>query len=126
MFGRQARPITGIGRPVDLIPDTYLDNFSKNLNSIWARARANIIQAKTKSAERENDKISRQKIEEFKIGEKVLVQTEVFKGRVNRTEPAWMGPYRIVKVNDSTLLVAKRNRTVLINKGRCKPFVEGN
>ena len=79
MFGRQAHPITIIGRPVDLIPDTYLDNFSNNLNSIWARVRDNIIRAKNKSAQRENDKITRQKIEEYKIGDKVLVQTEVFK-----------------------------------------------
>lgn len=124
MFGRQARPITGVGRPIEIVPDTYLDKFNSNLRFVWERARQNISKCKEIAVIRENSKIKRHKAELFKVGDKVLVQTNVFKGRVNRTVDTWLGPYVVAEVRETTLLIKKRNRVSVVNKGNCKVFVE--
>lgn len=124
MFGRQARPITGIGKDIDTIPDSYLDKFNKNLQVIWRKAKDNIQRKKELAVIRENNKIKRFKTEEFKVGDKVLVQTSVFKGRVNRTQPSWLGPYVVSEVRDTNLVIKKRNRVSVVNKGNCKLYVE--
>lgn len=91
---------------------------------IWAKAKENIEKSKVKSTERENRKIVRQKTEEFKVGDKVMVEREVFKGRFNRTENPWDGPFVVAGVNDINIIIKKRNRTTTINRGRCKPYTE--
>lgn len=124
MFGRQARPITGIGRPIDLVPDSYLENFNYNLRVIWQKAKENIVKVKEQAVERENMKTKRQKVEDFKVNDRVLVKTETFKGRVNRTQDTWLGPYVVSEVRPTALLIKKRNRVSLVNKAYCKVFVE--
>lgn len=124
MFGRQARPITGVARQIDLLPDTYLDNFNKNLKTVWEKAKQNIEHNKKSYIEKANAKIVKFKTEEYKKGDKVMVEYEVFKGKCNRTVDPWDGPYVVAEVTDTNLLIKKRNRTTLVNRGRCKPYVE--
>lgn len=124
MFGRQARPITGISRPIEAIPDSYLEKFDRNLKIVWGRARENILKKKMQSIDRENAKVKKQKTEDYKIKDKVWVEREVFNGKFNRTLSPWMGPYEVAEVLEFTLGLKKRNRIVSINKGRCKLDVE--
>lgn len=124
MFGRQARPISGLTRDVGLVPDSYLVKFDSNLKAVWRKARENIIKSKEVAMVRENKKVQRRVMDEFKVGDKVLVKVEVFKGRVNRTEPVWTGPFVIAQVNRDSVLIKKRNRQSLINKSRCKLYLE--
>lgn len=125
MFGRHPRPITSHGRMLDTLPDSYLSNFRDTMNSIWERARNNIITSKELSIERENKKVIRRKVEDFKVGDKVMVESEVFKGKANRTQLVWTGPFEISEVLDHGIRIRKRNRIgPLINKGRVRPYVE--
>jgi putative sterol carrier protein len=125
MFGRQARPITAIGRPVELIPDSSLEKFNKNLRFIWKLAKDNIDKKKIEAISKHEEKIKKRKIEEFSVGCKVLVDTEVFKGKINRTEPIWTGPFEVAEVSDFALGIKKRGgRISKVNKSRCKLYVK--
>lgn len=125
MFGRQARPITAIGRPVELIPDSSLEKFNKNLRFIWKLAKENIDKKKIEAISKHEEKIKKRKIEEFSVGCKVLVDTEVFKGKINRTEPIWTGPFEVAEVSDFALGIKKRGgRISKVNKSRCKLYVK--
>lgn len=123
MFGRHPRLITAVEQQVDLFKDTYLYNFNNNLKDIWIKARENIEKKKEKEIIRNLDKIKRRTVDDFKVGDKILVKTQVFKGRTNRTEDIWSGPFEVAEVRDTNLLIKKRRRTSVINKSDCKIFI---
>lgn len=123
MFGRKPRLISGVALTSDdLLADSYLSRFNSNLKSVWERARKNIDDKKLEAINRENKKILRRKVEDFKVGDLILVSTPTFKGRVNRTEDVWMGPYKVVEVRDTNVSIKKRNRNSVINKANCKVY----
>lgn len=123
MFGRHPRLITSFHEEIDLLKDTYLDKFNSNLKDVWQRAKDNLCRKKELEIKRNEISVKRRVVQDFKVGDEVLVKTQVFKGRTNRTEPIWMGPYKVVEVRDCSVLIKKRNRTSVINKGDCKIFV---
>lgn len=123
MFGRHPRLITAVGQPLELHKDSYLDKFHSNLSIVWERAKQNIQRKKQLAIDRDDRDTQRRRIEMFSVGDQVLIKTATFKGRTNRTEPIWMGPYKVTEVRDTNIVIKKRNRTSVINKANCKPFI---
>lgn len=123
MFGRHPRLITAVGEAVDLLKDSYLETFHNTLTTVWETAKKNLEKKKLEAIKRNNDLVQRRKVEEFKVGDLVLIETVTFKGRTNRTEPIWLGPYKVTEVRDTNIVIKKRNRVSVVNKSNCKPFV---
>lgn len=126
MFGRHPRLITSVEQPIDLLNDSYLVKFNNNLKDVWQKAQQNIIKAKEVAAKREEDSVARRTFTEFKVGDWVKVRTEVFLGRTNRTVSPWMGPYEVLEVRDTNLMIKKLRKTPVINKGDCQLFIPGS
>ena len=123
LFGRKPRLITAIGQTIDLkTPSKYVEELQRDLKEVWGQAKENIIAKKEKAAEREKERVKRRKVEEFSVGDNVLVMTQTLKGRTNRTVPVWTGPFLITTVNERTLDIKKRNRVVTVNKANCKLY----
>lgn len=78
---------------------------------------------KLEAIRREEQRVKRRVVTDFKVGDKIWVKTSVFKGRTNRTQPIWQGPFVVAEVSDTSLRIKKRNRTTLINKCDCKLFI---
>lgn len=124
MFGRHPRLITAIDNPTDILADTYLESFHENLKFIWKNAKESMDKSKLEAIEREKQSVKRRKVEEFKIGDEVLVLNEVFVGKKNRTQDEWVGPFKVIEVRDTNLVVKKwRNTTRVVNKSKCKLFI---
>lgn len=124
MFGRKPRLITSVGHELKLkTASNYLATFQRNLETVWLKARENIERAKVKAIERDEMKTERRKVEEFFVGQQVLIMTRTVKGKTNRTEPVWMGPFNVTEVTNNNVVIKKRNRVCTINKANCKPFV---
>lgn len=123
MFGRHPRLITAVSETNDILQDSYLDNFHKNLKQVWESAKKNLNDKKLAAIERDRVETHRRKVELFNVGDLVLIKTATFKGKVNRTEPIWLGPYKIVEVRDTNIVIKKRNRVSVINKSNCKLFI---
>ena len=112
-----------VGQTIDLkMPCKYVEELHRDLKEVWGQAKENIIAKKEKVAEREKERVKRRKVEEFSVGDNVLVMTQTLKGRTNRTVPVWTGPFLITTVNERTLDIKKRNRVVTVNKANCKLY----
>lgn len=123
MFGREPRLITAIGHQLQLkTTNSYVHKFKKNLETVWLRARENIERMKLKAVERDRKKVEQRKIENFVVGQKVLIRTGTVKGKVNRTEPVWLGPFEIFEITLHNITIKKRRRLCVVNKANCKPF----
>lgn len=121
MFGSKPRLISAIGTGQPLItPEGYVEKLKRHLDTIWNSARSNMIDSKLKAIQREADSCQRRVLEDFKVGQWVLVETKVFKGKSNRTSPIFLGPFKIAEVGEHHLNIHKRNRITMVNKSNCK------
>lgn len=126
MFGRHPRLITALDNPEDILKDTYLEVFHKNLKEIWSIAKRRIDQMKEREIKRDNDKTKRRLVVEYKVDDQVWVRTEALHGKVNRMEPPWKGPLVVVNVRENNLDVRRfRKNYSGINKADVKLFVPG-
>lgn len=126
MFGRHPRLITAIGNEVELMKDTYLEAFQKNLKEIWIRARQNIENMKIKEVNRDKQKTNKRTIIDYKVDDEVWVRTEALRGKVNRMENPWTGPLVVLDVKENSLDVRRfRKKYSGINKADVKPFFPG-
>lgn len=122
MFGRKPRLITAIGQPVDLIPDTYLETFNANIKLIWETARSNTENKKLKAIERQNNAIKNRKVEEFKVGDFIMLDSHVEHGNIDKLNDSAYGPYKILEVRDTNLLIRKRRKHTIVNKANCSKY----
>lgn len=123
MFGVAPRLISSVFNDNPFItPQSYVAKLQQQQKELWATARERIIQSKERSRLRDETTKPKRRIEEFKKGMKILVRTEVLKGKVNRTEDPWTGPFVITDVHEHCLNVKGRRST--INMGDCKPYIE--
>lgn len=123
MFGRKPRLITAIGQPVELIPDTYLDNFNTNLKQVWERARSNIENKKLKAIDRNNNMVRNRKIEDFKVGDFIMLDSHVEHGNLDKLDDTALGPYQVLEVRDTNLTIRKRRKKVIVNRGNCSKYL---
>ena len=124
MFGRPPRVVTSIPtkHPFPTM-DSYISDLQRVQNELWTRAKDRTLSSKVKTVNR--DAVSkRRKIEEYYVGQKVYIRAETLRGKANRTEAPWMGPFEVVEVTEQCVIVKKRNRISRINKAHCKPFIE--
>lgn len=124
MFGRKPRLITEIGNPIVLkTPSNFITGLTAELADVWTKAKCNIVETKRKAAERERNKVVKRKVEEFKVGQQVLVMTQTLVGKTYRTESIWKGPFIVSRVDDNSLKIKKRRRETTVNKSNCKIFI---
>lgn len=125
MFGTKPRLISAVHTADPFLTgDTYIDHLQNTLHEIWSTAKERTLESKINSISRDHEKHPRRQNDDFVIGQKVLVTTETLKGKVNRTEPVYSGPFDIIAVNEHSLIIQKRKRESVVNKGNCKLFVE--
>lgn len=125
MFGRPPRLISAVHTNEPFAtPNSYIRELQIIQNDLWERTRENLIKTKEKRAERDQKAKPNRKIEEYRVGQKVLIKTETLKGKTNRTEPVWQGPFEVTEVGEHSLLIKKRRRLCRVNKGHTKPFIE--
>lgn len=123
MFGRHPRMITALEEE-DILTDTYLHNFNRNLKTVWTKAKNNMDKRKEEEIKRREERVKRRaKVIEFKVGDKVLIRNKALKGLHNRTEDVWIGPFDVIEVRDTNLVVKRWRRTSTFNKADIKPFV---
>lgn len=124
MFGRHPRLMTAVGGDLNLTKDTYLDNFHTNLKIVWAKAKENIERKKEMAIKRHEESVKRRVKEiEYKVGDQVLIKYERLIGKHNRTVDEYVGPFEVVEVRDTTLVVKRRRKTTTINKSDVKLFI---
>lgn len=124
MFGQPPRLISSVYYDEYFAtPENYVTKMQKIHKEIWEKARASTIKAKEKAGEREANGVEKRKIDEFKPGQLILIETRIFKGKTNRKCDTWMGPYEIAEVNEHTVGIKKRNRITIVNKSNCKPYL---
>lgn len=125
MFGTAPRLISAVHTNEPFAtPSSYIRELQIIQNELWGRTRENLIKTKERQAERDQKTKPKRKIEEYRVGQKVLIKTETLKGKTNRTEPVWMGPFEVTEVGEHSLLIKKRRRLCRVNKGHTKPFIE--
>lgn len=125
MFGRPPRLISSVHNDNPfLTPENYITELQKIQKELWDTARTRTMKKKERTAERDKEQKPKRRIEDFYVGQKILVKSETLKGKSNRTEPIWLGPFEVAEVSVCSMLVKKRNRLSRINKAHCKPYIE--
>lgn len=119
MFGRRPRLISGVAHNINLIPDTYLENFHQNLQCVWDKARDNIEKKRIEAKDRDDRKVVRRSIEEFKVGDWIMLDTCVEQGHIDKLDDRAKGPYKVLQVRDTNLVIKKRLRECVVNKANC-------
>lgn len=124
MFGCHPRLITSIHQEIEILKDTYLDQFHENLKIVWSKAKENIDKNKEVAIKRQNETTKRRfKKIDYKVGDKVWVRHGALIGKHNRTEDQYVGNYDIIEVRETNLVVNKRRKLSTINLADVKPFV---
>lgn len=125
MFGRPPRLISAIHSDQPFAtPNSYIKELQEIQNELWAKAKDKIVKGKENAAQRDIRTKPKRKIEDYSVGQKILVKSETLKGKANRTDPIWQGPFEVAEVGECSLLIKKRNRLSRINKAHCKPYFE--
>lgn len=122
MFGRHPRLITSIGQPLNLIPDTYLEKFNSNIKMIWDAARSNIERKKLKAIETQNKTVKARKVEVFEVGDFIMLDAHVERGNLDKLVDSAFGPYKVLEVRETNLLIRKRRKQVIVNKSNCSKY----
>ena len=101
--------------------DSYVKELEARLQSSYNIARQKLESAKAVN-KRQYDR--RVYVPNFKVGEKVLVKDEsVRRGRSKKLEAPYVGPYEIIGIEGSNLLLrTKRSKNLRIHANRAKLF----
>jgi hypothetical protein len=101
--------------------DSYVKELEARLQSSYEIARQKLDLAKAVNKRHYDQNLH---VPKFKIGEKVLVKDEsVRRGRSKKLEAPYVGPYEIIGIEGSNLLLrTRRSKTLRIHANRAKLF----
>lgn len=123
MFGTMPRLISAIHNDKPFTTaGSYVEKMQQQLQDTWDVAKERTILSKEKTQARDAITKPKRRIEEYRVGQQIMVLTETLKGKVNRTENPWSGPFTVAEVHDHCIRLKGRKSTV--NKSSCKPYLD--
>lgn len=100
--------------------DEYAHELKSRLQSSYEKAKEQLIKNKEKHKEHYDQKVN---FKLFQPGDKVLLFDETLRrGRSQKLQTQWRGPYEVIKVNEPNVTIKIKNKDYKVHANRLKHF----